>query len=128
MKMIHWLFAMTASLFMSVSTPGVRAADTDREEKAGLKKEALCALLVMDSEKAIPLLRNILDSTADPKLKQTALLLLAQKEGDKAFPMLKKIIGESKDTELRRQALMFIGLSGNAGAEKFLMDVINAKQ
>ena len=89
--------------------------DPEAEPKADMDEKiaALHALMNMRSDRAIPILRKILDDR-DPgktKLREQALFLLCQHGDEDAVPFLIDIAKNDPDFEIRKQAVFWLSQS-----------------
>ena len=105
-----------------------RDRDRDRDqERTGpdeTKLVALQALMNMDSEKAVPILRRVVeDRDNDPELRRQALFILSQQDDDVADLMLDAARNDP-DPEVREQALFWLAQSGAERALPVLESIL----
>lgn len=78
-----------------------------------LKLLALNSLMNSDSERAIPLLQNVLSSpTNSVKLKERALFVLAQSDSPQAEQIIGSIARGQSGPDLQVKAIRYLGISG----------------
>lgn len=106
-----------------------RDRDTDRDqERTGpdeTKLAALQALMNMDSEKAVPILRRVVqDRDNDPELRRHALFILSQQEGGEVADLMLDAARNDPDPEVREQALFWLAQSGSERALPILESIL----
>lgn len=84
----------------------VRARD-ERDEERETRIAALNALMQMDPDRAIPLLKRIL-AGEDPELKRHALMVLSQVDDDAAEEILLQVLETETDPEMVTQSLFWL--------------------
>jgi len=87
---------------------------------------ALNALLQMDSERAMPILKKVLERRDDCSyvLRRKAVFLVSQKGGDDAADLLMQTAKTDPDTETREQAIFWLGQVRSERAVDLLEDVL----
>jgi HEAT repeat protein len=86
------------------------AACADEDDDSDMRIAALNALLQMDSERAIPILKQVLarrDECSYP-LRRKAVFLVAQKQSDESADILLGAARNDPDIEVRRQAVFWL--------------------
>jgi len=81
-----------------------------RDEDSELRAAALNALLQMDSERALPILKQVIERR-DPcsvELRRKAMFLVSQKRGADVENILLKSAREDPDREVRAQAIFWL--------------------
>lgn len=95
------------------------AAQEEMEQDEGpdeTKLMALNALMQMDSEKAVPILRRLIENKDnDPELRAHALFVLMQRQGDDVTDLMLDVARNDPDPEVRQQAVFW--LSQNDSSE-----------
>ncbi|HEX6747453.1 MAG TPA: HEAT repeat domain-containing protein [Longimicrobium sp.] len=101
---------------------GDRGGDDDE------RLAALNALLQMDSERAMPLLRQVLArrDACSEKLRRQATFLVAQKAGDEAQSILLNVARTDPSPEVRGQAVFWLGQSGGDRAVDAIMEILRS--
>jgi len=90
---------------------GEPAADCAREDDdSDMRIAALNALLQMDSERAIPILKQVLArrDSCSVALRRKAVFLVAQKESEESADILLAAARNDPDVEVRRQAVFWL--------------------
>ncbi len=93
-----------------VMEDGLRAATTCPDEDDDERIAALNALLQMDSERAVPILRKVLDrrDECSVPLRRKAVFLLAQKQDEGTEDALLRVLNTDPDREVREQAVFWL--------------------
>ncbi len=90
---------------------------TGAEAKNGsdinVKLVALDALLQMDEEKALPILKKIIRENKDKNIRAKALFVLSQHDDPSVAPLLGEIARKDGDPFVREQAVFWLGQHGN---------------
>src|SRR6185503_74703 len=86
---------------------GARCSEDDDDERV----QALNALLQMDSDRAMPILRKVLErrDTCSYVLRRKAVFLVSQKGGEDAADLLMQTAKNDPDKETREQAVFWLG-------------------
>jgi len=91
---------------------GRAIAEHERQERSQAdetKLMALNALMQMDSEKAIPILRKVVqDQDNDSELRAHALFILTQRDDDLALDLILDVARNDPDPEVRGQAVFWL--------------------
>jgi len=101
-----------------------RAAEGDRSMEE--KMAALNALLQMDAERAVPILRKVLQRTdsENEELRKHALFLLAQHSGQESTDLLLGAARQDPSTEVRKTAVFWLSQSDNPESVRLLEEVL----
>jgi HEAT repeat protein len=84
-----------------------------------LAEIAVSGLMQAPPERALPILRKVLQGGHSIKVKKRALFVLSQLDEDEALRALGDIAAHSTDLELREEAIRMLGVSGeNAAVEQ----------
>ncbi len=103
-----------------------RAYDPEAQERE-TRVAALQALMMMDSDKALPLLKRILaDEDGDPELKRHALMVLTQVDDDAAEEILLEVVRTETDPEMVVQALFWLSRMGSDAAYGAVVEAYRA--
>jgi TolA-binding protein len=106
----------------STSGQNTRCADDDDDERI----VALNALLQMDSERAMPLLKRVMErrDACAHVLRRKAVWLISQKGGEEAADLLMQAARNDPDREVREQAIFWLGQVRSDRAVSLLEDVL----
>jgi HEAT repeat protein len=89
-----------------------------------VKMMALQGLMNSDSERAIPILEEIINNPKrSAKMKDKAIFLLSQSGGTRAIELLGKIARDHSRPDLQERALRTLGIMGGEQSRKLLADV-----
>ena len=101
--------ALEVEIKQATGQPVNPATQSDED----LKLLALNSLMNPDSERAIPLLQNVLSSPNNsPKLKDRALFVLAQSDSPKAEQIIGGVAKGQSGPDLQIKAIRYLGISG----------------
>jgi tetratricopeptide (TPR) repeat protein len=95
-------------------------------ENAGdeeLKLIALNGIMMRDPERAIPMVEQLLTTSASPKLKQRGLFVLAQSASPRAKALLAEVAKGKGNPDLQLKALDYLGVFGGGPDVQLLVDV-----
>jgi HEAT repeat protein len=98
------------------------ATDVENPEEE-LQLYALDGLMHMDSEKALPILEQILTSDRSPRLKERALFVLGQSDSPRARQILVETARSGRPESLQLNAVRSLGISGDAADIAALSDI-----
>lgn len=84
---------------------------------------AVQGLINAPPERAIPVLKRVLESQRSIKVKKRALFVLSQLETDEAMKVVLDTAKSSREPELRREAINMLGVSGTQSALDGLTDI-----
>ncbi len=88
-----------------------------------LKLLALQGLMNSDPQKAVPLVKKVLNGPSSPAVKSKALFVLAQSGTPQAMEILGKVALGQGNPELQRKAVEYLGIFGEGRAGKTLAEV-----
>jgi HEAT repeat protein len=111
-----------ATTTRSQSSQGERCSDDDDDERV----VALNALMQMDSDRAMPILKRVLErrDACAYVLRRKAVWLISQKGGDDAADILVQTAKTDPDRETREQAIFWLGQVRSERAITLLEDVL----
>lgn len=102
----------------------------ESESDEDLKLMAINGLMQSDSERAIPLLENLLKGAQSPKLKERALFVLAQSSVPKAQQLLEQVARGGGNPDLQVKAINYVGVArrrqGGGGNGQLLSEIYAA--
>ncbi|HUQ82520.1 MAG TPA: HEAT repeat domain-containing protein [Gemmatimonadaceae bacterium] len=106
----------------SQSSQGERCSDDDDDERV----VALNALMQMDSDRALPILKRVLErrDACAYVLRRKAVWLISQKGGDEAADILVQTAKSDPDQETREQAVFWLGQVRSERAITLLEDIL----
>jgi HEAT repeat protein len=90
-----------------------RGAEGKNGGDFNVKLAALDALLQMDEEKALPILKKILRENKDKNIRAKALFVLSQHDDPSIAPLLGEIARKDEDPYVREQAVFWLGQTGD---------------
>ena len=93
-----------------------------------LAEIAVTGLMNAPPERAIPILRKVLQGSHSIEVKKRALFVLSQIDEDAALAMLGDIATSSNDAELRSEAIRMLGISGDDKAIERLRAIYAASK
>jgi TolA-binding protein len=101
----------------------IRCRDDDDEKVA-----ALNALLQMDEDRALPLLKRVMARRDDGSvcLRRKAVFLISQHSGEESEAMLLAAVRSDPDREVREQAVFWLGQSGGEAAAGALDSILRS--
>jgi HEAT repeat protein len=101
---------------------GARCSEDDDDERV----VALNALLQMDSDRAMPILKKVLErrDTCSYVLRRKAVFLVSQKGGEEAADILMQTAKNDPDQETREQAVFWLGQVRSERAVPLLEDLL----
>jgi len=100
----------------------------NEEKDIEIKVAALHALINMKSDRAVPILKKILQNR-DPgkaELRSQAIFLLAQHAPEESVEILMDLARNDPDPEVREQAVFWIGQTSSEQAIPFLEEILNS--
>ena len=111
------------------TSPGRRSTDTPpgcKNEEDDDRIEALNALLQMNAEQAMPILKKVLErrDQCSELLRRKAVFLISQKRSDETADILLKTAKTDPDDETRSQAVFWLSQVSGDKAEEFLLGLI----
>lgn len=108
------LFATSSAVAQTSVSDVSDVTDVTRETEE-LKLAALQALMMAPSERALPIVKKVLQGNNSDELKEGALFILSQIDLPEAQSLLLEF-ASSGDGEFRLEAIRMIGIGGNASA------------
>jgi HEAT repeat protein len=115
------------------SSTGERQRQHERQERAteeDVRLAALHALMMMESEQAIPVLREVLQRR-DPgsvELRQRAIVVLGQTQTPETEEILLDVVRNDPDSEVRSMAVMFLAQSRSDRAFEAVADIVRTSE
>jgi HEAT repeat protein len=107
-------------LLRQTQSAATRTAGSDDEDIA---EAAVEGLLNAPPERAVPLLKKVLQSQHSDKVKKRALFVLSQIDEGAALDSVVDVAKNSKDRELREEAIRMLGVSGEDRALQHLREL-----
>lgn len=112
-----------------VTSGGRRGSDTPpgcKDEEDDDRIEALNALLQMNAEQAMPILKKVLErrDQCSEMLRRKAVFLISQKRTEESADILLKVAKSDPDAETRGQAVFWLSQVSGDKAEEFLLGII----
>ena len=106
----------------SQRSQGQRCSESEDDDRI----VALNALLQMDSDRALPILKKVLERRDECAyvLRRKAVFLVSQKGGDEAADILMQTAKNDPDRETREQAVFWLGQTGADRAVTLLEDIL----
>jgi tetratricopeptide (TPR) repeat protein len=93
----------------------VSPADESNEE---IKLIAINGLMQADPDRAVPLLEDVLKSSASPKVKDRAMFVLTQSRSPRAQQILSNYAKGSTNPDLQIRAIRYMGMAGAQNADQ----------
>jgi len=121
MKLVYTLL-MALLLVASGALAAEQRKPTEQEE---LALAAMEGLMAQSSERALPILRKVLNGSHTTLVKKRALFVLSQIDGPEAEEILIQT-SRSPDAELRSEAIRSIGIGGHDKSLAALQDIYRA--
>ncbi|HEX4974184.1 MAG TPA: HEAT repeat domain-containing protein [Steroidobacteraceae bacterium] len=121
MKLVYTLL-MALLLVASGTLVAEQRKPTEQEE---LALAAMEGLMAQSSERALPILRKVLNGSQTTLVKKRALFVLSQIDGPEAEEILIQT-SRSPDAELRSEAIRSIGIGGHDKSLAALQDIYRA--
>lgn len=126
----RWVYENTAEAARDVGREGAdrdRDRDQDRDVRTDeAKLAALQALMNMDSERALPILRRVVqDHGNDPELRAQAMFILSQQEGEGVADLMLEAARSDPDPEVRNQAVFWLSQAGGDRALPILASILD---
>ena len=97
-------------------------SQTDEE----LKLMALRGLMQSDSERAMPIIEQMLSGANSPKVKDRALFVLSQSGSQKARDIIGSVAKGGSNPDLQLRAIHYLGIMGGDNNRQLLSDVYKA--
>lgn len=122
----RWVYENTVE---SARGEAVARGDRDRDRDARsdeAKVAALQALMNMDSERALPILRRVVqDHENAPELRAQAMFILSQQEGDGVADLMLEAARNDPDAEVRNQAVFWLSQTSGERALPILESILD---
>jgi len=103
--------------------PATATVNTTSAEDEELADIAVEGLMNAPPERALPLLKKVLQSNHSTKVKKRALFVLSQLGTDEALDVVIEVVKSSPDPELRSEAIRMLGVSGEDRAIERLREI-----
>lgn len=116
-------FLITVSLVLYAGN-SIAQSDTNNDVEE-LKLAALEALIMAPPERALPLVRKVLEGDNSDEMKESALFILSQIDLPEAQTLLLETARQS-DGELMEEAIRMLGISGDPVAMSALTELYNS--
>jgi HEAT repeat protein len=112
-----------ADALMQQTRPASTKIDTTNSDDEDLADIAVEGLMNAPPERALPLLKKVLQSQHSTRIKKRALFVLSQLGTDEALDIVIDTAKNSSDPELRAEAIRMLGVSGEDRAIERLRDI-----
>ena len=100
-------------------------AEREQDRADETKLVALNALMQMDSEAAVPILRKLIQNTDEnPELRAHALFILTQQDGENATDLLLDVARNDPDPEVREQAVFWLSQNDSPETVSLLRSIL----
>ncbi|MEZ5462710.1 HEAT repeat domain-containing protein [Dokdonella sp.] len=119
----RWLGDAQDLLRQSQAGSAMAAVGEDDEELAEI---AVAGLMQAPAERALPILRKVLNGSQPTQVKKRALFVLSQLDEDVALDTLTEFAKTSRDEELRADAIRMLGVSGEDRAIENLRSIYSS--
>ena len=116
------LYMILIALLLAASGTLFAAQQQKPTEQEELALAAMEGLMAQSSERALPIIRKVLNGTQTTLVKKRALFVLSQIDGPEAEEILIQT-SRSADAELRSEAIRSIGIGGNDKSLAALQDI-----
>ena len=105
-----------------------RAQEACGDEESSIRAMALSALINMDSERAIPMLREIVTNRDEclGEFRAQAIFMLAQHEPDQIVDVLLDVIENDPDPEVREAAVFWLSEADSPAATDALLAIVQS--
>ena len=114
--------ALELEIRQSTGQPVAPESQNDDE----LKLMALRGLMQSDSERAMPIIEQMLAGTNSPKVKDRALFVLSQSNSARAREIMSNIAKGSGNPDMQLRAIKYLGIMGGSDNRQILADVYRA--
>lgn len=105
---------------------GGKAPSPENLEDEDIKLMAIDALMNTDPQKAIPMLKRLLETSQSPKLRDRALFVLAQSGTPEAREILAAVARGESYPGMQRKAIHYLSMFGGAASGQALADIYKA--
>jgi tetratricopeptide (TPR) repeat protein len=116
--------AKALELEIRQSTGQAVAPESQNDDE--LKLMALRGLMQSDSERAMPIIEQMLAGTNSPKVKDRALFVLSQSNSARAREIMSNIAKGSGNPDMQLRAIKYLGIMGGSDNRQILADVYRA--
>ncbi len=99
------------------------SAETGNGSDMDVKLVALDALMQMNEEKALPILKKIIRESKDKNIRAKAVFVLSQHDDPSVPPLLGEIARKDEDPYVREQAVFWLGQQGGEAGMRSLIDL-----
>ncbi len=99
------------------------SAETGNGSDMDVKLVALDALMQMNEEKALPILKKIIRESKDKNIRAKAVFVLSQHDDPSVPPLLGEIARKDEDPYVREQAVFWLGQEGGEAGMRSLIDL-----
>jgi HEAT repeat protein len=90
-----------------------QSAEAENGSDINVKLVALDALLQMDEDKALPILKKIIRESKDKNIRAKAVFVLSQHDDPSVAPLLGEVARKDADPFVREQAIFWLGQHGD---------------
>lgn len=111
------------ALEVEVRQASGQAVSPESQNDDDLKLMALRGLMQSDSERAIPIIEQMLAGTNSPKVKDRALFVLSQSNSQRAREIMGNIAKGAGNPDLQLRAIHYLGIMGGTDNRQILADV-----
>jgi len=105
-----------------------RPPQPEAQDDEDLKLMAINSLMHSNAERALPMLEQVLNSSASPRLKERALFVLAQSGSPQARQAIINYAKGSGNPDIQSKAINYLGLFGGADSSAALADIYRTSQ
>ncbi len=105
-----------------------RPPQPEAQDDEDLKLMAINSLMHSNAERAVPMLEQVLNSSASPRLKERALFVLAQSGSPQARQTIINYAKGSGNPEIQSKAINYLGLFGGADSGAALAEIYRTSQ
>ena len=122
----RWVYESTAEAGMDRGGEG-REGDGGQDVRTDeAKLAALQALMNMNSERALPILRRVVqDHDNDPELRAQAMFILSQQDGEGVADLMLEAARNDPDPEVRNQAVFWLSQTSGDRALPILESILD---
>lgn len=116
------------ALRLEIRQPGGERIEPESGDDDDIKLIALQSLMHMQPDRAVPILREILEGDQPPKMKKKALFVLMQLGSPDARDLVIDIASGGQHPELRREALRHVAMLGDAKSHAVLQRIYDTTE
>jgi hypothetical protein len=121
----RWLRDAKA-LEVEVRQSSGQTVSPESQSDEDLKLMALRGLMQNDSERAMPIIEQMLAGANSPKVKDRALFVLSQSSSQKARDIIGNVAKGGSNPDLQLRAIHYLGIMGGESSRQILADVYKA--